>query len=267
MLRIPVLIIMGLFFHSAWAQANRPMTVQWAIHQAPPFHISAGPAAGMGICDALVDSIEAALPQFHYERKIMPAVRAARLMEDGENLCFPCSILKADRSTVKYSQATHSYASHGIIAKQTTIAAMQEKYGDPIQLEQLLRTGSYTFANPLARRFGQIQPIIDQYLLHSDNYVEVAGETSSENVLAMLASNRVDYTIDYPMMLNYWQAQFPEQLGFAVIAENSSQRTYGAVACTNNDWGEQVIEGIDANLATIRANPKFQAVLERWLSR
>ncbi|WP_126824337.1 hypothetical protein [Pseudidiomarina taiwanensis] len=241
--------------------------VHWAINEIPPFHIGTGPYRGRGVCDAVINAVMTSLTDFTHTKTTLPGLRATIMMREQQaKLCFPCAIQQANDSEIIYSKATHQYAPHGVITRSDLAARLVRRHGQPISLTALAQDLDFTFAQPLGRRFGVLQPIIDDYLVDSRRYVTVAGETASDNVLAMLRSERVDYTIDYQMVMEYWLEQTPRHLAFIPIQENYNQQLFGAIACPNNEWGKQVIDAVDANIEAIRNDPNLIQTQQFWLS-
>ena len=70
--------------------------IRWIKNPSPPFHILDGHHAGYGICDVLVDKINARLAPLDTTIDIYPQSRINRLIEGTENLCFPCMIKRQD---------------------------------------------------------------------------------------------------------------------------------------------------------------------------
>ena len=251
---------------SASAVANNDIT--WGVNSAPPFHIYDGEYKDAGVCDALVSAFQQELPQHVHNIRKLPSRRITMIMKRNKNLCFPCVIKNsAYNTTFLYSDTTHKYAPHGVITDRDTGQYITAKYGYPIQFEQLAKDTDLRFGQPDERRYGKLQPFIDDYLLNASNFSFISGQQSHVNVLAMILNDRIDYTVDYEMVKTYYQRTHDdgEKLSFIPIAEYADEVIEGAVGCTRNEWGKRTIETLNSAISSVQSNSEFQRALERWL--
>lgn len=240
--------------------------LHWALNTAPPFHIVDGSYQDQGICDSLMSAVEDALPAYTPQRSLMPQTRIGVLFERNTNQCFPCMIHRPNRAqdSVYMSQPTHVYQPHGIITRPDVAVRMREQFGDPVPLYKLLESNEFRLGHPAGRRYGELQPLLD--LHESDNSYRVirTGEHATVAILEMIEAGRIHYTIDYHALLRFHQRTAREELVFVELAENQGQQVQGAIGCTNNEWGRQVIADIDRNMSLIRQDPRFLQSLELW---
>ncbi|ATZ74445.1 hypothetical protein CWC33_12375 [Idiomarina sp. X4] len=251
---------------SASAVANNDIT--WGVNSAPPFHIYDGEYKDAGVCDALVSAFQQELPQHVHNIRKLPSRRITMIMKRNKNLCFPCVIKNsAYNTTFLYSDTTHKYAPHGVITDRDTGQYITAKYGYPIQFEQLAKDTDLRFGQPDERRYGKLQPFIDDYLLNASNFSFISGQQSHVNVLAMILNDRIDYTVDYKMVKTYYQRTHDDgdKLSFIPIAEYADEVIEGAVGCTRNEWGKRTIETLNSAISSVQSNSEFQRALERWL--
>lgn len=251
---------------SASAVANNDIT--WGVNSAPPFHIYDGEYKDAGVCDALVSAFQQELPQHVHNIRKLPSRRITMIMKRNKNLCFPCVIKNsAYNTTFLYSDTTHKYAPHGVITDRDTGQYITAKYGYPIQFEQLAKDTDLRFGQPDERRYGKLQPFIDDYLLNASNFSFISGQQSHVNVLAMILNDRIDYTVDYEMVKTYYQRTHDDgdKLSFIPIAEYADEVIEGAVGCTRNEWGKRTIETLNSAISSVQSNSEFQRALERWL--
>lgn len=251
---------------SASAVANNDIT--WGVNSAPPFHIYDGEYKDAGVCDALVSAFQQELPQHVHNIRKLPSRRITMIMKRNKNLCFPCVIKNsAYNTTFLYSDTTHKYAPHGVITDRDTGQYITAKYGYPIQFEQLAKDTDLRFGQPDERRYGKLQPFIDDYLLNASNFSFISGQQSHVNVLAMILNDRIDYTVDYEMVKTYYQRTHDDgdKLSFIPIAEYADEVIEGAVGCTRNEWGKRTVETLNSAISSVQSNSEFQRALERWL--
>lgn len=243
----------------------------FGVNASPPFHIVKGEEANNGFCDVLVKTIQAKLPDTRQVIRKMPHGRIQTIMKREGSMCFPCMINRTTYNPNYYfSKTTHLYAPHGIITRSSLASEITQKYGNPVSLEQLLAESELRFAQPIGRRYGDIQHLLDKYLIDTKHHKQVSGEFALYNLLAMILVNRVDYTIDYEMMIQSYQRNAQSQesseiLTFIPIKEYSGKVVRGAIGCSNNEWGKNAIKLIDQVVPQIRADSEFQQSLNYWL--
>lgn len=248
--------------------ANNDNTVIWALNEAPPFYMAAGPERGQGFCEKLVDAAIRATPEFIHDVQYVPNLRVEMLWQNNQNLCFPCMIYRdPPQSSVVYSQITHHYPPHGIITRPELAKVMIAKFGNPIDLEALSKSAQYRFVQPAGRGYGDLQPLVVEYILSSLSTTVLTGDHGNASMFAMIESERVDYTIDYPFVMDYFAERSQSRFEFIPILQNHQQILAGAMACTDNPWGREIITAIDQRIETIRRDPNFVDSLDRWLPK
>lgn len=255
---------------SAFAQTQKTSsstdTIIWGVNSAPPFHILDGYYTGQGVCDVMIEAFKTALPEVKQSVEIYPQARIAAQIRQGENLCFPCMIRNVNTAeTILYSDRVLSYPAHGIITRPELAEQLTAKFGNPVDLVELLKQRTYRFAQPIGRRYGSLQTYIDRFLLNSEHYSEVSGKDANANMLAMVNAERVDFVIDYPMLLNYHNQILPIKLVFLPILQNQNSTVEGAVGCPPTPWGQRAIELINQAIPQVQQNPAFEAAKDRWL--
>lgn len=241
-------------------------TIVWGVNSAPPFHIVDGYYAHQGICDSMIEAFKRALPNTEQRIEFLPQGRIAAQMRQGENLCFPCMIRNiSPADTVTYSDVVLNYPAHGIITRPEVAEELIERFGRPVDLVEMLKQREYRFAQPLGRRYGDLQPFIERFLYNTEHFSEVSGKDANANMLAMVNAKRVDFVIDYPMLLNYHNQVLPIDLVFVPILQNQANQVAGAVGCPATAWGKRSIELINSAIPQVQQDPEFQAAKDRWL--
>lgn len=269
---IKLLIYFLLLSASALAQEEElTAPLIFGVKASPPFHITQGEYKNNGFCDVLVKTIQSELPDTRQVIRKMPHGAIQTIMKREGSMCFPCMINRTGHNPDYYfSKTTHLYAPHGIITRSSLASEIIKKYGSPVSLEQLLAKSELRFAQPVGRRYGDIQHLLDKYLLGTKYHKRVNGEFALYNLLAMILIERVDYTIDYEMMIQSYQRnagalENDDSLMFIPIKEYKGKVVRGAVGCSNDDWGKNATKLINQVINDVRSNDKFQQSLDYWL--
>ncbi|WP_213994918.1 hypothetical protein [Arsukibacterium sp.] len=237
--------------------------IHWAINDAPPFHVLHGEYQRQGICDVLTRVVHRYLPEQQASYLQMPQPRIAQALDNQEPVCFPCMIYKpAGEPRALYSLPTHVYYPHHIITSEATAKTLRALYGEPVSLAKLLDDPRFRLGYPVGRRYGVLQPLLNDH----DPYLARAGTGGAVAILHMISSGRLDYTIDYPIVANYFQLLYNRSMVTLEITENNQQPVAGAIGCANTDWGKSKITEINKVIKKIRTDPELSEVLQLWHS-
>lgn len=242
-------------------------SITWAINSAPPFHVLTGPLQGQGICDELTNTVKRAMPNTEFNTVFMPQTRIGVEFERDANLCFPCMIYNpGQHDRVYFTEPTHWYPPHGVITTHELAQQLTEAFGNPIRLSELLESNQYYFGFPHGRRYGPLQPILDSHAGQNSYRVVRTGDNAPTAILAMIRANRVHYTIDYPILVEYDRQTIESDMAFIPIAENQDSVVLGAIGCTKNTWGREPIAKINSALPAIHNDEEFLASLAMYYS-
>ncbi|RUO23991.1 ABC transporter substrate-binding protein [Aliidiomarina minuta] len=213
-----------------------------------------------------MDVVDEKLPEYGSSRVVMPQTRIGLQFEREQNLCFPCMIKQPDNAQAVFSESTHLYFPHGIITTTEKAIQIREEFGEPVRLAQLLASNNFRLGHPSGRKFGDLQPILDAHEGDDSYRLLRTGENATVAILSMIKLGRIDYTIDYKSLKTFDDRTSNGSLEFLNIAENEGQLVSGAIGCTNNEWGRQVIEDINQALPGIRQDPLFLQTLQLWFA-
>ena len=239
----------------------------WAINPGPPFHIVSGPLKGEGFCDALVDSLTLLLPNYRHNKVVVPQGRVLELLSAPDSqMCFPCMIKRQEPPKgVQYTQSTHQFSRHVLITRASLLNATE-----PVSLSTLLDSGKYRYGYPQGRRYGVLDPLLEAYKTeHPDLVLARSGPGEADSVLSLIEIGRIDFTVDYPMVLKYHQLVSQKDalvpLKMLPIAENQQITPQQAVGCADNVWGRQVISQINQQIPALQISSKFIQAKKFWL--
>lgn len=242
-------------------------TLTWAINPGPPFHIISGPLQGEGFCDGLVDSLEILLPNYQHKKVVVPQGRVLDLLSAPDSqMCFPCMIKRQDPPKgVRYTESTHQFPRHVLITRASLLQPT-----DPLELSELLATNKYRYGYPQGRRYGVLDPLLEAYKTeHPDLVLARSGPGEADSVLSLIEIGRIDFTVDYPMVLKYHK--LVSQKGALVplkmhqILENQQNPPRHAVGCADNTWGAKVVANINQQIPALQKSAKFIQVKQFWL--
>jgi len=259
-----VLALMALLLSSDGIANSAKPLLSWATNTAPPFHIVGGPFDQQGICDQLLNSIQKQLPETEHQILLMPQTRIHQALNNKEPLCFPCMIHRVQPTkTAVFSTPTHWYRPQGVITRKALANHFIQQFGSPLVLARLLEARTFKMGLAAGRKYGELETLLEPY---RKTALARSGDESSVALLKMIQSGRIDFTLDYDIILTYLNKTAPEQakgLVYVPMAELPLPIA-GAVGCSNSDWGRQQVELINTVLPKVKADPSFKKSLELW---
>ena len=133
--------------------------------------------------------------------------------------------------------------------------------GSSVALSGLRARGDIKGLLLVKRSYG---PIIDA--MTDTPGLERISTTDNQNLLRMLDGKRMDYTIEYPYVLEYMRRQstFRNELVTVPLAE-TSKPLVGYVACTRNAWGAAVMADIDKAIRGAARDEAYREAAVHWL--
>ena len=165
-----------------------------------------------------------------------------------------------------YSNTNIEYLPLGVIALPETIAPFLDSDGR-VSFKHLVENSQLTFAKPVARKYPDVMQTIVESAKGNPRFETIAGADSATRVLNQLKYGRIDFTLEYPAILTYLTLTDGEsKLQYYYTTELGETPIPGAVGCTNNAWGENVIEHVNEALKSIVDTPDYRASQGFWLS-
>lgn len=258
---------LGLMSGHAMAMAD----ITWAINPGPPFHIEPAPKNPVGLCDQLLDSLTPQLPDLKQTRLKVPQGRVKELLtEPNSRMCFPCMIKRGERSDgIRYSDVTHHYPPVQLLMLESKFLQAFPQFPARLSLQELMTQRGWIFGYPQGRRYAVIQPLIEQQQQAQPSLVVArTGDGEAGTVLELIRRGRIDYTVDYPMVLKYYLLTHPEATESGIRAyplqENQGQAVAGAIGCPDSPWGESMIQRLNQAIPALRQDPVFLHSLQFW---
>lgn len=241
--------------------------IRWIKNPSPPFHILDGHYKDYGICDVLVEKLNSKLSPLSINVDVYPQSRVRKLIEGSENLCFPCMINRQDTERFVYSARTTVYPPLGIIMSKQRLT---ERYTDvpaALSLAEMLDNSDILFGFAEARRFPAVlQVLVDQHS-NAANVVPLAGVLGPVRVLTQIHLDRIQYTLDYPGVLRYFSIkENNNELIYLPTTEYGGEPVYGAIGCTNNEWGKKAVNAINSVLNDVLHDPEYIENQTFWLN-
>jgi uncharacterized protein (TIGR02285 family) len=244
--------------------------IVWLVEDEPPLFILKGSVApnavsqlGKGIIDREMAEIIARLPRYQHSFERANTQRIWAGFGAGKNRCSASVFRTAEREKLAYFTAISFVPAITLVVRRDRMAAIHSVLGS-VSLKNLVagRHDLIGFIQAI-RSYGTT---LDDTLSHADTNVQRVTVSESGQLLRMLDAGRMDYTLEYPMIVEYQRqlAPFKNSLETLTIDEAPPLAT-GYVACTRNDWGKQVIHDIELAVQDAAHSPSYRSAVTDWM--
>ncbi len=243
--------------------------ITWAVTDWPPVYILPGEKVPQdlvrqGWADHIIDALGRAMPEFEHRRVLMNAERVHSMMDSGAHVCYATVILTPERDKTHYFTYANFAEPRRLIVPAALADKLAQKDGT-VSLAALLTERKYKGLLVAQRSYGAALDAVLQQA-GSGAIGRLTSPDMGRNLLHMLLAGRMDYTVEYPSILDYQRRLDPRFGGLTAlpIAEDTNL-TRDGVACPRNEWGKDVIARMDAALAQLAIDPAYRAARLRWL--
>ncbi|WCL55356.1 hypothetical protein [Gimibacter soli] len=241
----------------------------WYIYELDPFHIVSGPDRGQGYGDKTLDDVEKAMPQYRFNRQVVPFTRLLANMKTVPNSCTLGLVPNPER-------AENYLYSKPFIWTQIAQFAVQESRANEVRA---ILTPDHNV--PLSRvddagfRDGGLA-IEHHFVAGIDAHVSKARADGrmfdierEDLVLAMLARGRFDYSFSAPDEIGYFnlrarRAGLRDRL-ISFPIEGSPDVAISHLVCARSEVGAEVIAAANALLDKEAVPPSWFRHYLRWI--
>lgn len=250
-------------------QAQEQTTINWFYPDWRPGFLEYYTDQGeIGFADRILHHLEQELPEFDHRRLKLNWARWERMIETRRDVCFSSGFYRwpdeqgNPRSDVVWSAPYLVFSYHGLVIRK----ADAEKYGTPpISLAELLNNGSLKMLVEKDRTYSA--PVNDILTAHSDSATIIERPTSGDvtgGVMRMLATNRADFALEYPLSFEYNATQENVRASLTILPVMEHQDLFGWVStvCSDTPLGRTVIDTINARRDRIRNAPVMRDIAE-----
>ncbi|SHO52364.1 TIGR02285 family protein [Desulfopila aestuarii] len=241
-------------------------TIYWQKVHWPPYQILHGEDAGKGRFDVYINLFQAQLPQYEHQNIEMNWSRFWEDIKAGKHVLNSMAIKTDQRTEIAvFSQVISFALPHRIIMKRSTL----EQLGNPesVALADFIKD----------KRFHGILEPTRSYSAQLDDILDKGGADANfdrkalaiENIVKMILAGRVDYTIEYPVVVDYLvntqQLQGEQSLGSVRIAE-LPRYIPAYIAAPKTPWGFAVIHDIDTMIDGLKRTPQYLEIQKMYHS-
>ncbi|MDX5405910.1 MAG: TIGR02285 family protein [Chromatiaceae bacterium] len=239
--------------------------ITWLQTDWPPHQIVSGPFKNQGTFDLLRQQVVAALPQFSHHTRLVSLARLEQLfLQQTPGVCAVGTLYSEER------QQSRLYSTPMAVGPAISIGFVRQDLfehpaveNDAVDIVQLALDNTLRGAFQPSRYYS---PVVEQALQHNATNLSRHAFTSELNAAALLRNGRVDYVLEYPERMRYYNEllEKPVKLYQLVIA-GTTDASVSYITCSQGGDGEQIIAAIDAALQQLWLQPEYVLAMRRWL--
>lgn len=241
------------------ANTTKDNEIIWGIAHYPPRFVIEAQGRFSGQAGLQHEILESALPAFQHVYRELNYANFISMLLNKENVCSSMVLKTKERE--QFAVFSIPWHIDLPIAISITREAWQ-RIGAPeeIKFEELIGFPNIKGGIEKKRSYGKLDSFINDASLNTnlDSYDLIVSQ-----ILPLLQTGGIDYTIEYPYLATYYLKSINNQKDIlSVPLSDSFAYTYGYIACTKNDWGQSLINKLNTVIAEERAKPGYLSVLQ-----
>ncbi|MDE1462729.1 TIGR02285 family protein [Spartinivicinus poritis] len=237
--------------------------IHWQTIHWPPWMILEGKYKGQGFADHLLQAAKQELTEYEQIPVRMNWARFWLVIQQGKNYCSVLSMKNPSREEIAYFSEPEAIVLNNEL---TVTKATAQLLDNPVSIyiRSLLIDNRFHGGIETKRSYGVK---IDQLLIkHNQNILPYA--TSASSLLYMLTHKRIDYIIEYPIVVSYFTRNIQETSSLTSIKiKEIPEVFYGYLTCTKNDWGKRVVNRWNQVLRKLKQTKQYQLLIESGYSK
>ena len=269
----PWLALLGACAVMSLAQAQTPTpgedkVITWAVTRWPPIMTfkNASPQSlddmGDGITDQVILKLAANLPGYQHRFMTSNIPRIWKEIADGHALCSAATLWTPERARLTYMTPMLIIPPLHLVVRRDRLKAVT-RGAAAVSIRALAQRKDIVGYLEVERSYGPaINAMPDDPGLSLHRMVVPTGT----QLITMLDIGRMDYTVEFPMVIEYMRRQGQLRNDMVVVPlQEAPNDNPNYVACTRNAWGESVTRDIERAVQLAEKDHDFRHVMTRWL--
>lgn len=240
--------------------------IKWFVQEWKPFNFTRGIDKRTGSNDELIKYLHQYMPQYKIKWVNMDLNHFVKSMKNKQDICKVDLFKTEEREKYALFSAVPSVIDLNLRVFLYEKKAKQFKLKSPVSLEELLSNRKLKTYFPLARKYGKnLDPIITQA---EQLNKKLRKDIAAKKLIKNFYKRRIDYLVEYSPVVTYYAdyAKLGESLVSYAIKETRPYIT-SYVACSNTEYGRQVMKDINKVLAEHRHSAEYLSIFEKWHSK
>ncbi|MDX1539370.1 hypothetical protein [Arsukibacterium sp.] len=240
-------------------------TLNWLQADWPPHQIVSGPYQGQGTFDLLQRQLTERLPQFNHRNRLVSMARLEQVFTDAEVANCSVGTLFSEQRAVNrlFSNPVAVGPALAVAYIAGTLSNHPANQADGVNIAILAQDPELSGVYQPSRFYPDV---IIRALQQTSSNLSSYPFTSEVNAVALLASGRVHYVIEYPERLEYFNRLLAEAAALehrAIIDANIASVSY--VTCSKDATGKSAIAAINQLLPGLWQQATYTNAMLRWL--
>ena len=235
-------------FLSLASLAETKEKIIWYKPNWPPYYMPTGSQVGEGHIDKLLDILQKQFPNIQFESSYYPLTSLKEMRERRPNTCNVSHLRTKDREKVAYFTAFYIQPPPQLVFRKSD---WKEKLYEAkvVSLAQTLTDTKMHGGFSEERSYGaNLDPLI-KAKAKSSQIEMIPGASDSTSVLNMISADKIDYSIEYPEVVEYLLKNKLANGNFALTeVEEQREPVVVHIACSKTDWGRKTILQLDAEI-------------------
>lgn len=258
------MLLKSLLLVLAFGTQAKPQ-LNWLQTDWPPHQIVNGPYQGQGTFDLLHQQITTLMPEFNHQLRLVSLAKMEQVFTDAETAyCTVGTLFSEQRASNRlFSRPMAVGPALAVGYLSGGLSKHQAIQPDGVEIEKLAQDPKLTGVYQPNRFYpAAVLQVLQQPGSNLSSY-SLSGDV---NAAALLASGRVDYVVEYPERMEYFNQLLPVAATLehrAIINANIASVSH--VTCTNDAVGQAAIAAINRLLPELWQQPSYIAAMQRWL--
>ena len=202
--------------------------------------------------DMLVAFMRAQWPEVQHRLVQVNPRRGMQMLTAGETVCLPALVRTPERETQAYFSNAVLSPPPQLIVRRDKLSALPRNAAGEVDLLKLIADPTLHGGLIEGRSYGTtLDALLARKPANGPAPMLYSGGDFGSKLLPMMALGRVDYTIEYELVLN--TTDFDTKLTGtlqSVPIQGAGDLVVAGVACPRNPWGLAAITEIDKRLGT-----------------
>ncbi len=246
-----------LFLMSFTAQARE--RIVWILPDWPPIERS-GVEPSQSIFQWMMKVIADEMPSYEHHFVVGNIDKAVRLWKENKNVCALPALVTPQRQQLAYFTALTLVPAYRFVVSSSKASSFQAEKGE-VSIRRVLENKNIKGALIQERSYG-----IEFDRLFSEKKTESLTRVQPKEdwmaVLSMVRNGRVDYTLEFPEYLRYFNLKNPTGgplVGLKMVEMSPTLPAF--VACAKGEWGKKIIWKVDRILQKLSKNDAYKKEL------
>lgn len=239
--------------------------LSWLLTDWPPHQIVSGPYQGQGTFDLLQRQLSHLMPEFSHQLRLVSLAKLEQVFTNAEAAsCTVGTLFSEERASNRLfsgPMAVGPALAVGYLAG--SLSKHPANQIDGVVIETLAQDPALTGVYQPNRFYpGTVIKALQQAGSNLSSY-SLSGDV---NVSALLASGRVDYVVEYPERMEYFNRLLPAMVTLehrAIVNANIASVSH--VTCTKDAIGQAAIAAVDRVLPQLWQQDAYIEAMQSWL--